>query len=164
MTFNVQTDNRWRFSLGCIFRQLIVSFINWNQTLNCNCYKKFLQLNGLEVPLIYWLFMFYEIFVKLLFFQNWLMVLIFLKKSWWQYWIYTDRNLEQNWILGSNFMKCLWKGGRFFRSPWFSIDQYYCVTILLMVFSFQICSDLLHTVSFDWFLSGVEWILNLKFC
>ena len=22
----------------------------------------------------------------------------------------------------------------------------------------------LHTVSFDWFLSGVEWILNLEFC
>ena len=23
---------------------------------------------------------------------------------------------------------------------------------------------LLHTVSFDWFLSGLEWILNLEFC
>ena len=22
----------------------------------------------------------------------------------------------------------------------------------------------MHTVSFDWFLSGLEWILNLEFC
>ena len=24
--------------------------------------------------------------------------------------------------------------------------------------------QIMHTVSFDWFLSGLEWILNLKFC
>ena len=34
----------------------------------------------------------------------------------------------------------------------------------------QFCSqaifpqEAMHTVSFDWFLSGLEWILNLEFC
>ena len=28
----------------------------------------------------------------------------------------------------------------------------------------DVCLDAVHTESFDWFLSGLEWILNLEFC
>ena len=47
-----------------------------------------------------------------------------------------------------------------YARPW-DIDTYVSTSD---VRNFEIPSKTVHTVSFDWFLSGLVWILNLEFC